>query len=84
MSKYKKTEITPRKLEAIKQEVAGQMMILTLAYLMEDEDFDENRLIGVWSGLTRYSEAVNSHLISLKKICEIINKSTGLEIRWNR
>lgn len=84
MSKYKKTEITPRKLEEIKRDISGQTMIPTLAYLMDDEDFDEDRLIGVWDGLSRYAEAVNSHLISLNKVCDIINESTGLSIRWNR
>ena len=84
MSKYKKIEITPRKLNEIKQEIAGQTMILTLGYLMDDLDYDADRLIEVWEGLTRYAEAVNSHIISLDKVCEIINANTGLEIRWNR
>lgn len=84
MSRNKKVEITPRKLQEIRQDVVGQTMILTLAYLMDDEDFDSERLLGVWDGVTRYAEAVDSHLISLRKVCDIINKSTGLGIRWNR
>ena len=84
MSKYKKIEITPRKLDEIKRDIAGQTMILTLGYLMDDMDYDPDKLIEVWSGLSRYAEAVNSHLISLDKVCKIINENTGLEIRWNR
>lgn len=84
MSKNKKVEVTPRKLQEIRQDVVGQTMILTLAYLMDDEDFDSDRLLGVWDGVTRYSEAVDSHIISLRKVCDIINESTGLGIRWNR
>lgn len=84
MSRNKKIEITPRKLQDIRQDVVGQTMILTLAYLMDDEDFDNDRLLGVWDGVTRYASAIDSHLISLNKVCDIINDSTGLKIRWNR
>ena len=83
-SKYKKIEVTPRKLEEIKKDIAGQTMILTLGYLMDDMEYDPDKLIEVWDGLTRYAEAVNSHIISLNKVCDIINENTGLTIRWNR
>lgn len=83
-SRYKKVEITPRKLQELKKEIAGQTMILTLGYLMDDMDYDAERLIGVWDGLTRYATAIENHLITLNKVCDIIKDNTGLEIRWNK
>lgn len=84
MSKYKKVELTPRKLDEIKKETAGQMMILLLGYLMDDFDYNADRLIDIWQGVERYSEAVDNHTISLRKVADIINEHTGLNIRWNR
>lgn len=84
MSKYKKIEVTPRKLQEIKNDVTGQTLILTLGYLMDDMDYDPESLLGVWEGVTRYAEAVNTHIISLQKVCDIINEHTGLGIRWNK
>lgn len=82
MSRYKKVEMTPRKIDEIAKEASAKAMILFAAYLMEDEDFDAERICKVWDGVTRYAEAVDSKLISLQKICNIINDYTGLKIRW--
>lgn len=84
MSRYKKIEITPKKLAEIKNDVTGQTLILVLGYLMDDMNYDPDNLLGVWEGVTRYAEAVNTHLISLNKVCDIINEHTGLGIRWNK
>ena len=82
--KNKKVELTPRKVKEIKTEALGQAMILTLGYLMDEMDYDPDALLGVWEGVVRYAEAVDSKLISMQKVCDIINKSTGLNIRWNK
>lgn len=84
MSKYKKIEITPRKLDEIKKDTAGQMMILLVAYLMDELNYEPEKIIEVWQGVERYSEAIDSHLLSLNTVCKIIGEHTGLEIRWNR
>lgn len=80
----KKIEVTPKKLEAIKAEAIGQTMILTIAYLMDELGYDEDKCLAVWDGVTRYAGAVSSKLITMQKVCDIINKSTGLNIRWNK
>lgn len=82
MSKYKKVELTPRKVAEIKRDAATQMMIMLAAYLMDYEGFDDKQIVDAWQGVTRYAEAVNDKLISLNKVCKIINENTGLDIRW--
>ena len=84
MSRYKKVEITPKKLEDIKKDVAGQTLILVIGYMMDEMDYDADHLIDIWNGVSRYAEAVDSKLISLNKVCDIINQNTWLGIRWNR
>lgn len=81
--KNKKVELTPRKVKEIKTEAMGQAMILTIAYLMDELDFDEDRCLEIWEGVSRYAEAVDTKLLSMRKICDIINANTGLNIRWN-
>ena len=82
MSRYKKIELTPRKIEELAKDASAKAMILFAAYLMEDEDFTPERICEVWEGVTRYSMAVDDKLITLKKVCDIINEHTGLNIRW--
>ena len=84
MSKYKKVEITPRKLDEIKQDVAAQTMLLMTAYLMDEWDYNEDKIVDVWSGVSRYAEAVNTKLITLDKVAQIIEEHTGLKVRWHR
>lgn len=82
MSRYKKIELTPRKIDEIAKEASAKAMILFAAYLMDDEDFNAERICEVWDGVTRYADAVDKKLISLDKVCGIINNYTGLKIRW--
>lgn len=83
-SKYKKVEITPKKLQAIKMEAIGQTMVLTIAYLMDELGYDEDRCLDVWDGVARYADAIDEKLITMNKICDIINEHTGLNIHWNK
>ena len=82
MSRYKKVEMTPRKVEQLAREASAKAMILFAGYLMDDQDFDAERICEVWDGVTRYAEAIDNKLITLSKVCEIINEHTGLNIRW--
>lgn len=82
--KNKKVELTPRKVKEIKTEAMGQAMILTIAYLMDDLGYSDDKCLEVWEGVTRYAEAIDSKLISMQKVCDIINIATGLNIRWNK
>lgn len=47
MSRYKKIEVTPKKLQEIKNDITGQTLILTLGYLMDDMNYDPDNLLGV-------------------------------------
>lgn len=84
MSRDKKKTLTPRKIQEIKTEAMGQAMILTIAYLMDELSYDEDKCLAVWEGVARYAEAVDDKLITMQKVCDIINNATGLQIRWNR
>ena len=59
-------------------------MILTIAYLMDELSYDEDKCLAIWEGVARYAEAVDGKLITMQKVCDIINNATGLQIRWNR
>lgn len=59
-------------------------MILFAAYLMDELDYNEDRILSVWDGVSRYAEAIQNKDITMKKVCEIVNAHTGLNIRWNK
>ena len=83
MSRNKKIEITPRRLDEIKMEAIGQTYLLVAAYLMDELQYSEDKIIELWDGVTRYADAVRNKDISMQRICQILEEHTGLKVRWN-
>lgn len=82
--KNKRVEITPRKLEEIKVDASVQTQLVIFAYLMDEWDYDRDKLVDLWNGVGRYADAIKTKLISIQKVCDIINENVpGLDIRWN-
>lgn len=57
-------------------------LILCAAFLMEEEGWDDDRLTDFYAGIVRWSEAIDSHLINIQNVIEIIKDKTGTEIKW--
>ena len=82
--KNKRTMLTPRKLEEIYAEATGQMFLLACGYVMDELDYDADKICDFWAGLARYCEAVKDKTISMRKVCDIINANVkGANVRWN-
>ena len=81
--KNKRVEVTPRKFQEMKVDAMGQAFILASAYLMDELDYDPQKIIDFWNGVCRYSGAIQDKLITIHKVVEIINENTGLNVRWN-
>lgn len=83
MSRNKKVTLTPRKIQDIKLEAIMQTMLLSASYLMDEMDYSEDRIVAYWDGVSRYSQAVREHDITMFKVCEILKEHTGMNVRWN-
>ena len=59
-----------------------RVLILSAAYLMEEEDWDDDALINYYDSIVRWCGAIQDHLISIGQIIKMINEKTGAEIRW--
>ena len=49
---------------------------------MEEEGWDEDKLIDYYEAISRWSDAIDKHLISAKQVAEIINERTGAQMKW--
>jgi hypothetical protein len=47
---------------------------------MDEMDYDEDRLIGFWEGVSRYAKAIDTKIISLRTVTRIIEDHTGLTL----
>lgn len=69
-----------RDIKRMKGEVFDKTMTLVLGYLMDDLDYDEDRIIETIEGIMRYGEAIADHTITLRRVKEIIQDKTGLKL----
>jgi len=89
MSKYTKVILTEYELKKLKSQIATQttskVLLLVTSYLMEEPEvnFNEDRIIDLWDGVSRYAEAIDQHLITLNQVAGIIKDHTGLDVKWN-
>lgn len=83
MSKDKRITITPRKLQEIKTEAIGQTFLLVAVYLMDEVGYKEDKILEIWDGITRYADAVQNKVITMNRVCKILEEHTGIKVRWN-
>ena len=88
MKKRKKQihiDITESKLRKIKDEISAavteQALLLVTAYCAEEYQLDDNGVVDLWESLSRWSEAISDHLITLKTVQRIIEEHTGTQIK---
>ena len=77
--KHKKTE---KERLISRERTIQRMLLLTGAYLMEEYDWDDERLVEYYNKIAEWSDAIDKHLITCKQVAEIINNQTGAQIRW--
>lgn len=83
MSRDKRITITPRKLQEIKTEAIGQTFLLVAVYLMDELNYEEDKILELWDGVSRYADAIKTKTISMHKVCKILEEHTGMKVRWN-
>lgn len=74
MSKYKKVEMTPKKLEEFKKQNVMQATAIFCACLMDEFGYKEKEIDAFVERFDRYSMAVNTHLLTIKKVKDIIEE----------
>lgn len=88
MKKRKKQihiDLTEGKLNRIKAEitdaVTGQALLLVTAFCAEEYDLDDSGILELWESLSRWSEAIADHTITLNTVKRIIEEHTDTKIR---
>ena len=77
--------MTARDVTKMKMEIADRMLCLVTAYLMDELDYDEENIVKLWEGITRYSQAIKDHTLTLNKVKEIIQDNTGIKfLGWKK
>lgn len=78
-------DITEAKLRRIKDEISGavteQALLLVTAFCAEEYQLDDNGVVELWDSLSRWSDALNDHVITLKTVQRIIEEHTGTKIK---
>jgi len=72
--------LTQKDITRIREEATARALVLATAYLMDEMDYDEDRLIGFWEGVSRYAKAIDTKIISLRTVTRIIEDHTGLTL----
>ena len=59
-----------------------RVLILSAAYLMEEQDWDDDALVEYYEAIVRWCDAIKDHWISIDQVIKMINEKTGAEIKW--
>lgn len=70
----------PRDIKRMKEGISDNVLTLVTAYLMDEFDYDDEKIVELWEGIARYSNAVEDHTITLKKVKQIIADNTGIKL----
>ena len=74
-----------RDVTKLKQQVSDRVLCLVTAYLMDELDYDEDKIVEMWEGISRYAAAIDDHTITLNKVKEIIQEHTGIKfLGWKK
>ena len=73
----------PEKQRAVNSmKAVKRTLIMVAAYLMEELDWDDDRLCEFYDAIVRWCDAVDKHWISIDQVIKIINEKTGATIKW--
>lgn len=72
--------LTQKDIMKIREEATARALVLATAYLMDDMDYDEDRLLDFWDGVARYANAIDTKLISIRTVTDLIEEHTGLSL----
>ena len=80
--KNKGVWVDEKRLKKMEQESWEKCLILSCSYLMDEMDYSEDRMLEYFDGMDRYISAVKEKLITIDKVCEIIEEHTGVKLKW--
>lgn len=79
MKHAKVITLTNRELNKLKLDVTERVLCLVTAYMMDELDYDEEKIVDMWLSIQRYANAIKDHTITLNKVKEIIQEKTGIK-----
>ena len=90
----KTTTFTRSQLKAMQEKIAEQSAILFTACYMDECLFDEaagdycpdadEQIVEFWTRLTRYTNSVKDHLLTINRVVQIIKEQTGLKVNVSK
>ena len=82
MSKEKKpVMMTQAKIRKLKEDITWKTLVMFIACAMDEFDWGIDEVTDFSVRLNRYMEAVDTHLLSIHKVAEIVEEVTGMTIR---
>ena len=71
--------------EELKFQMVMKTAILFTAYVMEEEviGYDKDKILSMYQKIVDWVKHLEDHTISIKKVEDIINDATDLDIHWN-
>lgn len=58
----------------------NHFFLVSCAYLMEEYDWNDDDLIAYYKKMNEWIDALDSHLISVRQVADIIEKKTGAKL----
>ena len=72
--------LTRAQVKRLRTETMTQSLILMLACCMDEWDFTDEDIVRFAERFRRYCDAVDTHLLSLQQVAQILYEETGVQV----
>lgn len=66
-----------RDIAKMQAEIEETAIVLMLGYMMDEEDFDEERVKAMWLKMEEWMKGVKDHLLTIEQVKKIIYDTKG-------
>ena len=80
-----KYTLSEKQLQKVKNEVTAEAVAKTgLLYLaaLAEKGWDEDQIAELFEDVARYAKYVDDHIIKIRQVQEIIERKTGIVVKW--
>ena len=68
--------------EKVTEDVTKKALLLFLAAAADEMELSDEQVCKIFERANRYAEYIDTHLVKIKQVQEVVEKGTGVQMGW--